>query len=122
MSNNSKIIELIAELKQNISAIHGVLVATTDGIVIASNLSESDPDRISAMTATAVSLGKRISATIGLGEMQETSIRGANGHVFVYSAGSKSVLAIVATQEANLGLVHFEARKYAKQVGEIIKP
>jgi hypothetical protein len=39
-----------------------------------------------------------------------------DGHVFVYAAGSKGVLVVIAPASANTGLIHLEARETAKLV------
>ena len=51
--------------------------------------------------------------------MSEVSIQGDEGSFFVYSAGSKAVLAVMGPQGANAGLIHLEARHVAKAIGEL---
>jgi predicted regulator of Ras-like GTPase activity (Roadblock/LC7/MglB family) len=71
------------------------------------------------MAAAASSLGRRISDSMNVGTLAEVAIRGDEGWLFIYSAGAKAVLAVVAPQSSNAGLVHLEARETAKQIGEM---
>jgi len=78
-------------------------------------------DRISAMAAAAMNLGKRVSESISLRALIEISMTGAEGQIFVYSAGTKGVLALIAPRGGNAGLVHLEARQVAKEVGDLFE-
>ena len=78
-------------------------------------------DRISAMAAAAMNLGKRVSESISLGALIEIAVTGAEGQIFVYSAGTKGVLAVIAPKGGNAGLVHLEARQVAKDVGDLFE-
>jgi uncharacterized protein len=51
--------------------------------------------------------------------MGEIAIRAEEGWLFIYSAGTKAVLAVMAPQTANAGLIHLEARSSAKEIGEL---
>ena len=44
---------------------------------------------------------------------------GAEGQIFLYAAGPKGVLAVIAPKGGNAGLIHLEARGIAKEVGEL---
>jgi predicted regulator of Ras-like GTPase activity (Roadblock/LC7/MglB family) len=102
--------QLVRELRQAVPEITGVMVASTDGLSLASDLPEAEAARAAAMAATALGLGKRIAQTSGLGGLEEVVVRGQSGYLVVYSAGDKGVLAVAAPMGANLGLIHLEAR------------
>jgi predicted regulator of Ras-like GTPase activity (Roadblock/LC7/MglB family) len=91
---------------------------------ISHSLSGGDANRIAAMVATTLGLGKRICESIGGGAFTETSVSGNIGQVFVYSlarslctrAGARGVLAVLAGPGANVGLIHLEAREAARAI------
>jgi predicted regulator of Ras-like GTPase activity (Roadblock/LC7/MglB family) len=94
-------------LRNAIPELKGVLLASNEGLPIAHALTNgADPNRVAAMAAAASSLGRRISDSMSAG-------------VFVYSAGSKAVLAVLSPQGGNAGLIHLEARAAAKEIGEL---
>src|ERR1039457_5502240 len=110
----------IETLRNSIPELRGVLLASNEGLPVAHSLSNgSDPNRVAAMAAAASSLGRRISDRMNVGALGEMGIRGDEGWLFLYPAGSKAVLAVMAPQGANAGLVHREARTAAKETGEL---
>jgi len=110
----------IETLRNSIPELRGVLLASNEGLPVAHSLSNgSDPNRIAAMAAAASSLGRRISDSLASGNLAEVSIRSEDGVLFIYSAGSKAVLAVMGPMGSNAGLIHLEARDVAKQIGDL---
>lgn len=108
----------IEALRSSIPELKGVLLASNEGLPIAHSLSNgSDPNRIAAMAAAASSLGRRISESMNSGTLGEVSIQAEEGALFIYSAGSKAVLAVLSPQGGNAGLIHIEARSTAQEIG-----
>jgi predicted regulator of Ras-like GTPase activity (Roadblock/LC7/MglB family) len=107
-------------LRNSIPELRGVLLASSEGLPVAHSLSNgTDPNRVAAMAAAASSLGRRISESLATGAMSEVSIREDDGVLFVYSAGSKAVLAVMGPMGSNAGLIHLEARGVAKEIGDL---
>src|SRR5215469_8791577 len=110
----------IEELRGAIPELKGVLLASNEGLPIAHSLSNgADPNRVAAMAAAASTLGRRISDTMSAGTLGEVSIQADDGGLFVYSAGSKAVLAVLSPNGGNAGLIHLEARSAAKEIGDL---
>ncbi len=109
----------IEALRDAVPELKGVLLASGEGLPIAHSLSNgADPNRMAAMAAAASSLGRRVSDSMSVGTLGEITIRGDEGWLFIYSAG-KAVLAVLAPQSSNAGLIHLEARNAAKDIGEM---
>lgn len=110
----------IETLRNSIPELQGVLLASNEGLPIAHSLSgTTDPNRIAAMAAAASSLGRRIADTMNMATLGEVSIQGDEGSLFVYSAGSKAVLAVLGPHGSNAGLIHLESRQTAKDIGSL---
>lgn len=120
MSKQEQVQQIIDKLRSVIPELRGVLVASIDGLAIGHSLSAGDPNRIAAMAATALGLGKRIVDSLGVGSFSETSVAGSEGMIFVYTAGPKGVLAVIVGGGANIGLIHLEARDTAKSVADVL--
>ncbi|PTY06073.1 hypothetical protein DB346_01520 [Verrucomicrobia bacterium LW23] len=120
MATNDQLQVIIENLRSAVPELRGVIVATTDGLAIAHSLSSGDANRIAAMVATALGLGKRICDTIGGGALSETSFSGATGQVYVYAGGAKGVLGVLAGPGSNVGLIHLEARDAAGKIQQIL--
>ena len=116
----------IEGLRTAIPELRGVLVASTEGLPVAHSIAGgADParvaamaDKIAAMAAAAINLGKRVSESLSVGSLVEISVTGTEGQIFLYSAGNKGVLAVIAPKGGNAGLVHLEARGVAKEIGD----
>ena len=107
-------------LRNAIPELKGVLLASSEGLPIAHSLTNgTDPNRVAAMAAAATTLGRKVSETMSAGTLGEVSVQAEEGALFVYSAGSKAVLAVLSPQGGNAGLIHLEARDTAKQIGEL---
>ena len=120
MSKHEALKNHIETLRNAIPDLKGVLLASNEGLPIAHSLSNgADPNRVAAMAAAASTLGRRISDTMNVGALGEVAVRGDEGWLFIYAAGTKAVLAVMAPQAANAGLVHLESRIVAKDIGEL---
>src|SRR5260221_3761680 len=107
-------------LRNSIPELKGVLLASNEGLPIAHALTNgADPNRIAAMAAAASGLGRRISENISAGTLHEVSVQADEGALFIYSAGSKAVLAVLSPQGGNAGLIHLESRAAAKEIGDL---
>ena len=110
----------IETLRNAIPELKGVLLASNEGLPIAHSLSGgSDPNRLAAMAAAASSLGRRITDSMSMAALGEVSIQGEEGALFVYSAGTKAILAVLGPHGSNAGLIHLESRQIAKDIGEL---
>lgn len=123
MSKQAQLQTIIGGLRQAIPEIQGVLVASTDGLPIAHEMpSGADANRTAAMAATALGLGKRITSALEFGEMRETLVNGTDGQLFLYACGVHGVLALLAPVDANVGLIHLEARNAAGEIATALSP
>ncbi len=129
MANPAAFQKHIETLRAAIPELRAVLIGSTEGLPVAHWISGGgDParvaamaDRISAMAAAAIGLGKRVSESISLAALTEIGVTGADGQIFVYACGTMAVLTVIAPRGGNAGLIHLEARPVAKEVGELFE-
>ena len=111
----------VFELRGSISDLIGVIVASVDGLPMAHDVRGHDPAGIAAMAATAAGLGKRIVGDFEFGGFAECVVRAEGGYFVVYSVGRVAVLAVMASEGANLGRVHLEARRCATRIASVLE-
>jgi len=116
MSRHEQLNQIIKDLRENVPDISGVMVASDEGLSIATDFPEDDALRVAAVSAAASGLGNRISQNAALGEPEEVMVKGRDGLLLIYMAGETGVLAVRAPSRGNLGLVRLEASNAAKQV------
>jgi predicted regulator of Ras-like GTPase activity (Roadblock/LC7/MglB family) len=101
--------------------VEAAAVVSGDGLPMASALpSHVEEERLAAMSAALLTLGDRAAAGLGKGVLQQVFIEGSDGHVILMSAGSDAVLVTIVERGAKIGLVLFEVRRTASEVGGVM--
>ena len=119
-SKHSDLRLVIGAIRRAIPELSGVMIASQDGLAIAHDFPDGEAERVAAMAATALGLGKRISERTNMGELAEAVIRGENGYLVVYGAGSDAVLVMQGPIDSNLGLMRIEARVAAVEITQLL--
>lgn len=122
MSTLDQLKSILNELDNAVSGqIQGSLIASSDGFLIADTLQTGDDsERVAAMVATTVGVGRRMANTLNAGELDETSITGAGRLIQLYLIGDAGVLAVVAQSGSNIALINIAARKAAKKAQSLL--
>lgn len=108
----------LADLLRALPEIEAAALVTVDGLPMASSLPDGmNEDRVAAMSAALLSLGERAADGLGRGGLAQVSIEGEDGSVHLLAAGEEAVLVAVAAAGAKAGLVLFELRRTAAELG-----
>ncbi|HET7489984.1 MAG TPA: roadblock/LC7 domain-containing protein [Acidimicrobiales bacterium] len=108
----------LTELSE-LAGIHGSMLATVDGFVVAHNLPDHHPEATAAVIASTCALAERVAELVRAGGMEEATIRGSDGFIVLYAAGPDHVLCVLTTRTVNLGFVHFRAREVAVRLAAL---
>jgi predicted regulator of Ras-like GTPase activity (Roadblock/LC7/MglB family) len=117
--------EVLAELtalRNRMPHVTGSLVATVDGLLVGHDTHDVQPESVAAMSAAQLGLGQQLARGAARGEFLETITRADSGYVAVFAAGSRGLLTVMASAEANLGRLHHEARPVAARIGLLLAP
>lgn len=121
MTNGNGINLALENLLTSNKDIQGALVATADGIALASVQLSTASNRLAAMASASIGLGKQLIATICNGNLNEIKVSGDNGQVFIYSVTNKAVLVVITREEPNVAMVNWESQKTVKELVPIIQ-
>lgn len=121
MSVEAEVLAEIGKLRVLLPEVSGSLVASLDGLLVADDTVGVEPEGVAALAAASLGLGQRFAATVRHGDLLETTISGVAGHVAVYAAGDRALLAVLATAAVNVDRMHLEARQVAERVTAIIE-
>lgn len=111
-SRTQQLNERLRALLASTPEIEGAALVSDDGLIISSVLAPpAEEDRVAAMSAAMLSLGERIARELGRGSMEQVYIKGSNGFALLTAADEHTVLTIMASNEARLGLLLLELRK-----------
>jgi predicted regulator of Ras-like GTPase activity (Roadblock/LC7/MglB family) len=120
MAKLDEILKNLEGLRAAIPELNGVLLASMEGLPIAHAFTNGeDPKRVAAMAAAAAGMGKRLTDSLHSGPLAEVCISGEGGQIFLYSIGTKAVLAVLGPNMINAGLIHLEARQSAGDIGKL---
>jgi uncharacterized protein len=123
--SETKAERLAAALNDFISSspdVEAAAVVSFDGLAMASALPpDMDEDRLGAMSAALLSLGEQAAGGLGRGELNQVFVEGEHGFVFLMSARDEAVLAAVTSKQAKIGLMLYEMRRSAEQVGQLLE-
>ncbi len=106
----------LRELRSQVRGVYGSMVATNDGFMVAEDLPDPEPTRIAAIVATTLGLARQAMRETGCGDFRESVTRGADGYLAVFTAGGRAAIAVLGTNELNVGMLHYQVRELAKRV------
>lgn len=102
----------LRHLQRLVPDIDAVALVSSDGLSMASSLPRNmDEDRIAAMGATLLGVGKKMVEELERGEFQLAFLKGDSGNIIVTGVGQEAVLVALTTKEAKLGLVLLELKR-----------
>jgi uncharacterized protein len=110
---------LRAELEQfraNVTGVYGSVVATSDGFLVAHDVPDLEPTEIAALAATTRALATRTTLAAGRGEFKETMARGSTGYLATYAAGTNAIVAVIGTNDLNVGMLRYQAREIIARI------
>jgi hypothetical protein len=112
----------LSDLLSQAPELEAAAVVSFDGLAMASALPVGmDEDRVAAMSAALLSLGEKAAQGLGRGDLSQVYIEGEYGTVFLVSALDEAVLVAVAAKAGKTGLMLYEVRRSAAEVGRILQ-
>jgi predicted regulator of Ras-like GTPase activity (Roadblock/LC7/MglB family) len=121
MSRTESLNRILRALQTESPDVTAAALISEDGLIIASALPQHIEEvRIGGMTATLLSLGARASIELQLGRPQQVLIRGEHGYAVMSSATEGTVLIVVATENAKLGLLFLDMSRATKELAKIV--
>ncbi len=92
-----------------------------DGFVIDSaSTGKADIEAIGAMVSAGMGSAESVGRELGLAEMSQTMMEFKGGIIMMTALGKDALLAVVASNDANLGQVRLQVRKYAPKLVEAL--
>ena len=102
---------LLRNLVQGTPDVEACALLSDDGLMIASYLPQNaDETRVAGMTATLASLGTRAAKELDRGAVEQVMIRGSQGYAVMQQAPADTLLLVLATRTAKLGLIFLDMR------------
>ena len=120
-SRTEKMQDILRGLRGASPDIIGAAVVSIDGFIVAAVLpSEVDEELVSGMAAAMLGVGERISSELMASPMEQVYVRSEKGYVVLNAVGADSVLVVLTTKDAKLGLVFIEVKRRCQELGKAI--
>ncbi len=121
MSRRDRLNGVLRSLQSSTPEIEASALISEDGLMIASALPQHiDEMRVAGMSSTLLSLGSRAGDELARGRMQQIIIRGDHGYAVMVRAGAGTMLLVLATRDAKLGLIFLDAGRAAEELSSIL--
>jgi predicted regulator of Ras-like GTPase activity (Roadblock/LC7/MglB family) len=113
---------LLNDLTARVDQARQAVVLSADGLLIAASrgLSREDADHLSAVAAGFQSLARGAGRHFGGGAVRQTIIEMESAFLFVTAAGRGACLAVLATEDADIGLIAYEMAMLVTRVGKYL--
>jgi predicted regulator of Ras-like GTPase activity (Roadblock/LC7/MglB family) len=113
---------LVDDLVDRVAEARHAVVLSADGLLIASSsaLSREDAEHLSAVAAGFQSLARGAGRHFGGGAVRQTIVEMESTFLFVTAAGTGACLAVLATEDSDVGLIAYEMAMLVTRVGQYL--
>jgi len=113
--------DLLKDIMDNIEGVKAAQLTADTGQPLASILpSSADDMRLAAMTAALCSLSERAIGEMGLGEFEQSYIKGSKGYLLILHAGEDRVLSVSTTKDIKLAPILYKHYKQLEEGEKIV--
>jgi uncharacterized protein len=111
---------LLDDLVERVPTAQQAVVLSADGLMLGASagMDREDAEHLSAMAAGFQSLAKGASRHFGAGAVRQTVVEMEDAFLFVTAAGQGACLAVLASADADLGLIAYEMAMLVTRVGQ----
>ncbi|MEU1186447.1 roadblock/LC7 domain-containing protein [Streptomyces sp. NPDC005859] len=120
MAVETEVLHELHRLRTRMPNLTGALAAGADGLVLAQDMPDVQPEGLAALTAAALGVGRRMVDLAARGDFRELLVRGADGYLATYAAGPSAVLTLLADDRTNIGRLHLEGRRSGARIAELV--
>lgn len=115
--NVKKIESILQNFVSGTSDIQGATLVSPDGLSLASVLPGGmDDERVSAMSASMLSLGERIGSELARGTVDRIYVEGNKGFGILMNCGDDAVLLVLASEAAKQGMLMLEIKRLVSEL------
>lgn len=113
---------LLDELIERVVGARHAVVLSADGLLVGKDraLSKEDGEHLSAVASAFQSLARGTGRHFGGGKVRQTIVEMERAFLFVTAAGQGTCLAVLGTEDADVGLIAYEMNLQVKRVGAVL--
>jgi uncharacterized protein len=120
-TKTEKITEILKGLNASSPDIFGLAVISLDGFLIAAVApSEVDEELVAGMSTALLGVGEQVSEELMRAPMKQIFVKSENGYVILNPIGKESVLVLLVSIEAKLGLIFLELGRIVPDLKKVL--
>ena len=116
MTVDPAVLAELGNLRTRLPELSASVLASADGMVLAHDARDIEPDSLAALAAAHLALARRFAHSVNHGELRESVVECDAGYITSYAAGPSALLTLVTSGDANLAMVHLEARRCVRRL------
>jgi predicted regulator of Ras-like GTPase activity (Roadblock/LC7/MglB family) len=121
MARIEELNKILRTLQSGTPDIEASALISEDGLMIASALPQHVEElRVAGMSSTLLSLGTRAAMELERGDLRQVLIRGERGYAIMVTAAQGTMLLVLTTKDAKLGLVFLDMSRAVEQIKKIL--
>ncbi len=121
LRRTDQIQDVLRGLRTSSSEVIGAALVSAEGFTAASLLpSEVDEEVVAGMGAALLGVAERISMELMSAEMVQTYVRSSKGYIILSQVGADSVLVVLTTEQAKLGLVFLDIKRRIPDLNRLL--
>lgn len=121
MARTDQLNRILRSLQSSTPDIEASALISDDGLMIASALPQHlDEVRVAGMSSTLLSLGTRAATELERGSLQQVLIRGNKGYAVMVKASEGTMLLVLTTENAKLGLIFLDTSRAVKEIASVL--
>jgi predicted regulator of Ras-like GTPase activity (Roadblock/LC7/MglB family) len=119
--NTEKLGMILQNFATSTSGVQGAALVTPDGLPLGTSLPGAmDEERVSAMSASMLSLGERIGMELARGTVDRIFVEGDKGFGILTGCGEDAVLLVLASETAKQGLLMLEIKRVLTEIKSVL--
>lgn len=115
---------LIVRFVEQVPAVREAVVVSSDGLALAvsSGVERESAERLSAVASGLIGLAYGSAGRFGAGAVMNVIIEMERGWLFVTGIRDGSLLCVVASKEADIGMIGYEMALFSERAGDVLTP
>jgi predicted regulator of Ras-like GTPase activity (Roadblock/LC7/MglB family) len=115
---------LVSNFTTKVPGVANTLVLSADGLPLAlsDNLDREAADQLAAIASGLSSLTHGAARLLAAGAVKQTIVEMEAGFLFVQTISDGSILSVLTTTDADLGLIGYEMALLVSRVGDVLTP
>jgi predicted regulator of Ras-like GTPase activity (Roadblock/LC7/MglB family) len=115
---------LVSNFTTKVPGVANTLVLSADGLPLAlsDNLDREAADQLAAIASGLSSLTHGAARLLAAGAVKQTIVEMEAGFMFVQTISDGSILSVLTTTDADLGLIGYEMALLVSRVGDVLTP